>query len=255
MLLLVVLRIGSLETRQQTEPTSSLSGGRIMRASSLLALSTPAVLLALAAAPARANDGTPPEIFEMIQQGQDVTVTFGIFDPFGEPDIDQEFDLIRSGPEGEVLVIDAQVFDPAEGEIRDRHCHNHDFGDPETFCQENPADCEDCDGDSVAECPTVSPSLIGCAGYLTFEAVDECVPPGETTYILQTPDNDSQYMRGEGSLTVADSGEACQADVGDDTVSGCSVSGIAGGADAVPIGISALMGLLGLTFLRRGRSR
>jgi len=227
-----------------------------MRAHSLLTLSLPAVLLVLSASPARANDGQPPEIFELIQQGQDVTVTFGILDPFGEPDIDQEFDLIRSGPEGSVKVLDAQVLDPADGEMGELHCHNHDFEDETTFCQENPADCEDCDGDSVAECPTVAPSLIACAGYLTFEVVDECVPPGETTYILQTPDNDSQYMRGEGSRTVEESGEECSGEDGDETddgAAGCSVTGV-GGRDAVPIAIAALMGLLGLAFMGRTRA-
>ncbi|MCK9463319.1 MAG: hypothetical protein M0R80_27175 [Proteobacteria bacterium] len=214
-------------------------------------------MLALAASPARANDGSPPEIFELIQEGQDVVVTFGILDPWGEPSIDRPFTLTRSGPEGDAVVFESRTFDRAEAAIRDPHCRFIDddgISDPDEECAAAPASCEDCDEDGVPECPTALDSFDAvCVAYLTYDAVDACVPPGPTDYLLRESDGDySDYFDAEGSLEVVDSGEECEA-AGEGDGSGCSVSGVGGGG-APPLSLSLFMGLLGLVALRLRRN-
>lgn len=215
-----------------------------------------ATLIAIAASTARANDGVPPEIFELVQEGQDVVVTFGIVEPGGEPGIGSAFDLTRSGPEGEVAVFANESFDPADGEARDPWCRIQDWSgevDETEFCAANPADCEDCDGDGTAECPTESIDFIAfCAAYLTYEVVDECVPAGATEYELKGTDTVSDYLDAEASIAVADSGEACEP-AGSSV--DCSVSGVGAAGGALPAVMAILMGLVGLVGLVGLRAR
>ena len=213
-------------------------------------------LLALVAMEARANDGVPPEIFELIQDGQDVVVTFGIVEPGGEPGIDSHFNLKRSGPEGDVLVFENEAFDPADGEVRDPWCRIQDSwgeNDSDTECATFPDYCEDCDGDDVPECPSSSPDFQAfCAAFLTYKVVDECVPPGLTEYVLATPNDTGGYMTGEGSIDVVDSGESCGPD---DSGVDCSVVGVGAGAGgAPPVLLALFMGLVGLVALRLRRN-
>jgi hypothetical protein len=225
-----------------------------MNARTLTLSCVTSTLLALAAATASANDGVPPEIFDLVQEGQDVVVTFGIVEPGGEPGIGSAFDLTRSGPEGEVAVFANESFDPADGEARDPWCRIQDswgVNGVEEECAAHPDTCEDCDGDDALDCPTASPDFDAfCAAYLVYEVVDHCVPAGATDYELKGTDTVSDYLDAEGSIDVVDSGGTCGP--GDSSVD-CSVSGVGARGGALPAAMAILMGLVGLVGLRARR--
>jgi hypothetical protein len=210
----------------------------------------------------RADIGPPPKIVELAQEGQEVTVELRFVHPGGEPGMGTEFDLTRTGPEGELLVFENQAFDPAEAASREPFCHLSDeWGElgSTQYCETYPDDCTDCDEDELPECPVGQPGFLAdCAEHLFYEIVDECVPPGQTTYVLAPL---SSYWPSEGtkSLEVVESGEECEAadedDGGSDSGSGCSVAGVGAGSGAATTAIALLMGLLGGVALRQGRNR
>jgi hypothetical protein len=203
------------------------------------------------AASAAANDGQWPMIYELVQQGQDVEVTLSLWPPEGSPlehcfsgdPWDNTLYLVREdrATDERIVVLDdirlTVEFTPVG--------HSPDFcDDPDpVFCAEN--DCEDCDGDSVPECPEL------CCHEDLYVVVDECVPPGEYRYLSLEESDSFNWIVDQMQIDVVDNGynECAPGDDGGDDC-GCSAPGSMGGG---PLAL-VLLGC-GLTALYLGRRR
>ncbi len=176
------------------------------------------------AAEASANDGTPPRIFEVIQNGKDVEVNIRIWEN-GEPDLSGVFKLIREAGEGVLTLFDNRVFSAEEAAFIDDPtcrwespmamvCSDYVDTDSDTDIDETPPPhCDDCDDDGWYECygacePGQDDAMEcipcangGCsldcdgdgqadcpAGWCQqahdFKVVDPCVEPGDYLYQL-----------------------------------------------------------------------
>ena len=175
------------------------------------------ILFSLPAIAALANDGTPPKLFELIQEGQDVAVTLEIVGG-GEPGTGEEYDLVREGASGEVDVLVGESLDSSDAASSEVRCRGGwDYAED---CAENPDDCLDCDEDGVPECPLEYDGWCETAYY--FEVIDSCVPAGGTTYTLSA---DGWSFEDSESIDVVDSGEECTVPGAGET-DGCSVAGV-----------------------------
>ena len=194
-----------------------------------------------------ANDGMPPSIFALVQEGRNVTVTLQIADP-GDPGIALSYALKRSSEVETVTVFEDRVFDPAEAEYESEptcrwweplnywctdvpeacdDCDGNGYGDcfgecavdestGETLCEEHADACDlapitcddDCDGDGTVDC------YGWCRTVYRFDVVDACVPAGNYEYALFYRQNDTDewldVWDGAGTIGVTDSGEACE---------------------------------------------
>jgi len=197
------------------------------------------LLLTLPATFARANDGTPPELFALMQQGQDVEVTLEIVGS-GEPGLGEEYDLVRDGSGGEVdLLVGEQL--QAESAVSSEVRCRGGWDDSEA-CADNPDECLDCDDDGVPECPLEYDGW--CETVYYFEVVDYCVPAGETTYTFAA---DGWAFEDSLSIDVVDSGEECTVPGGGDG-DGCSVVGL--GRSGPGVGPALIILVVGLALLR-----
>lgn len=194
------------------------------------------LLLALPTA-ARANDGTPPWIQDVVQEGQDVDLTLAIVDR-GEPGLSSTFQVIRTERDGEeTVVMDDHVFATSEASSSaDPTCRWWDDENP-ADCEDEAVGCDDCDHDGTPECDG------WCQTAWYFVVTDTCVPTGDTSWTLATVEAGEAIPETSASLRVTDSGETCRA-------CGC-------GASPGPAASLALagMGLVGLVALRGGRRR
>jgi hypothetical protein len=204
------------------------------------------VLLVLLHIPLRAlaNDGTPPNIFALLQQGSDVSVTVRIIDG-GEPGLEQAYSLTRVQGDGEVTVFAGRTFLPDEAASATPQCRGG--SDDTEYCAEDPeGECLDCDGDGTPECATYFDGW--CETAYDFEVLDACVPAGDTTYTLLEEDAELPYDASE-SLAVTDHAE-CTPPLGPGAVEegGCSVG--RGGAHG-PTPFLLLVSALSLLVRRR----
>jgi hypothetical protein len=108
------------------------------------------VIAAVIALPltASANDGTPPWIFELVQQGDGVAITLAIVSG-GEPGFGESYTLTRTDPEGSTAVFEERQFTNDDIEESRIECRGGGTGDE--LCQTEPENCTDCDGDGVPE--------------------------------------------------------------------------------------------------------
>lgn len=235
-----------------------------MKEEKLLFVAVVAVVVFAVAAPraASANMSYTPWVHELNQVGQDLEVTVQVFEDAsidlveGEvplPDLGSTYTLVRWGSKPGTTLFEDRAFSAGEAfEVTEYGCQvwdpTIDSAEPD-FCQNYPESCVDCDDDSEPECYGF------CAVAYRFEVLDECVPPGEWYYSMNTPESEQHglFNEGEGlgstNTGVEDTGDPCL----DDGDSGCSVSGV--GAQA-PLGALALFMLaIGLAAARMGRSK
>lgn len=199
---------------------------------------------------ALANDGMPPSIFELVQEGQNVKVVLEVADP-GDPGIDASYRLNRNGDAESAVVFDNKMFDAADA-VSESEPTCRWWEPTSTWCIDSPELCADCDDNGYPECfgecvvdeetqkaaCEVDVEALCNSGVMTcdddcdgdgandcygwcrtvyyFEMVDTCVPPGETTYELFYRFSDSEewfdIWKGTSSIDVTDSGEACDAE-------------------------------------------
>lgn len=185
---------------------------------------------------ALANDGTPASLHAAVQgEQQDVTLTLSVVKG-GEPGMGAVYHLERDG----APLLSSHTFDEAEALSSLTRCRGGAVWD----CTDHPELCEDCDQDGTPECNLEEGDW--CEEVLSFEVIDECVPPGEQTWVLTA--QDWEWFESSVSLTVEDRGLVCEDPPAEITcATGSAPAGLAG----------LLMGLLGLGALgsrrRRGR--
>ena len=138
--------------------------------------------------PALANASYSAWIHDLVQKGQNVEVTFNIFEepsqetyhgvPF--PSFDVSYTLYRWG--AGTPIFENRVFKKEDAEsVTGYECqYENETGDWSE-------DCEETDG-GVSGCPSF------CAVAYRFTAVDECVPPheGEVLYSLTSRELEAQ---------------------------------------------------------------
>jgi hypothetical protein len=190
-----------------------------------------------------ANISTTPWIYEIIQNGQDVEITFSVFKDSSDdrvledwaphidpesiegipfPDLSNAYTLERSGQNDNEVIFEDRIFFAEEADfVTEYTCQDNG-----TFASCGPVDegCTDCDGDGIEECLTY------CAVAYRYTFIDSCPPPGEKYYLVNTPET-KEYMDdiiedtfnslGSASFTVHESNASCSEDS-----SGCSVTGI-----------------------------
>jgi hypothetical protein len=183
---------------------------------------------------ASANDGAPPGIHALIQEGPDVLIVLRIYAEGGEPGVDEAYTV---GREGEPPIVAEHVFDPAEAVDAEVGCRH--YSDQELCLGAAPDDslCIDCDEDGVPECSRHSFEN-WCERKLFFEVVDTCVQPGDTTY--QFSADEWPFSQSESLLVVA-TGEVCEG-------AGCGCDASAGWTTPVT---GALMIAIGIVGFRR----
>lgn len=154
-----------------------------------------------------ADDAPSARIHSAVQQGEGVELTLW-FCGKGDPGLGDPTTLVRYGPEGEHFVFEDRSFSAQEAAWTDSD-----------------------------EWDT----------YYHFVVLDECVPPGATTYKFPY----GSWEVDSEDIEVEDLGQVCPDPSGGDD-SGCSVSGVGAGA---PLGALALFMLgIGLAAGRLGRS-
>jgi hypothetical protein len=190
-----------------------------------------------------ANDGTPPKIFELIQEGQDVVITLEIVED-GEPGISDAYTIERSRSSKEKTLFSGKTFDIADAVDKTGRCTGLEaveecaqadgipeqcegfedvFSDIPDECYEMVYECADCDDDRTLECPIVGYGGIHdvrCETVYYFDVVDQCVPAGTIAYTLTASDWPYTYTE---TLQVNDSSEECT--VPNDNV-GCSITAV-----------------------------
>jgi len=151
---------------------------------------------------ASANDGTPPWIYDLTQENQDVQVTLAIVQE-GEPGLEQSYTLLRAQGSSSKAVFSDHIFGIEESFDMEVSCRWWQGEDPQ-HCIDYPEECIDCDGDETPEC------YGWCDHAFLFNVLDSCVPPGSTHYTLCTDDN--EWPEDEADITVNDSGVECPDD-------------------------------------------
>jgi hypothetical protein len=127
---------------------------------------------------AKANDGMPSEIHQLVQKGSNVEITMEIWDP-GDPGMHYNWSLDRVTATETVPVFENVHFTPEDADsVGEPYCRVYDFAveDPEAKCATS-SECIDCDGDGKEECW----GYCEVPYYFTF--TDYCVPGGEVTYL------------------------------------------------------------------------
>ena len=216
--------------------------------------------LALLAAPAvaEANDGTPPGIHELLQDGQDVLIDLRIVTD-GEPGLSESYTLSRGGADADVDLFTDRTFEATEAAEIFSTCRGTPPGVSD--CADRPEDCAlDCDGDGTPEC--LGGENDGwCDEVNLFELRDDCVlPAGTVTYTLRegSIDYDTETIEVEEEDPSCAGGDADGDGDGDGSVAtdaaggSCAVSGSRG---AAPLASALLMIGLGLLAARRARRR
>jgi hypothetical protein len=215
---------------------------------------------------ALANDGPSPDIYELIQDEQDISVTLRIVKG-SYIGLSEKYNLVRNGPDKTVDVFRSKEFDVSQAIYnglqctrgRDEseacaaipeECKGPDASELEA-CSDTPYFCSDCNDDGIPECPHEGSDdrwFANCEHAYFFEVIDHCVPPGTTRYAF----TDNQYFLDTASIKVTKSGEKC-------TVPGegdCSVAEIGAGNPAGPLTLPMIgMGIAALLFIRRRSGR
>lgn len=189
-----------------------------------------------------ANDGTPAEIFELMQEGQDVVITLDIVEN-GEPGLSAEFKLVRSNSERDRTVFSWTQFDKSDAIDNERRCRG--TWDAAVCAGDLAADCRDCDDDGVPECPTQDD---WCETAYYFEVIDQCVPVGTAEYKLTADGWASTDIK---TLNVSYSGEECT--VPSDSA-GCSIAAVGTFKSSHALVLALVMiamGMIGYLFARR----
>jgi len=194
---------------------------------------------------ASANDGTPPWIFELVQQGDGVEITLAIVSN-GEPGMADSYTLTRTGPEGNATVVEDRVFTADDAELTQGECRGGGSGD--VVCTTQPEECIDCNDDGTPECDDPDGEN-WCDTVNYIHIVDGCVPPGQAEYRLHADGWDSNDDTE--TITVDDVDQDCSD--GDDSSGGCSASGSSPSNPALIV--SLLMLALGLAATRFGSTR
>jgi len=205
-----------------------------------------AVMLGLRSA--TADMGTPPRIYSLVQQEQDVIIEIRLGDAQvgwdacrtdGSPCV-----LTRQGPKGTKTLSDDLLFSLDDADSSEPFCYGDNVS--VEYCKDNPAECADCDGDKIKECWTEGEK---CNSLYYFKITNKCVPPGENTYTLAFPEGtgDSPIQQDAKTIDVIDNNsnplnhnsdaEKCQSEL-DALVNGPEDHQDigAGGCGTVPVG-------------------
>jgi hypothetical protein len=201
---------------------------------------------------AEANMSTTPWIFEIVQNGQEVEITFSVFEDSseervledyspGRPDIDSEgllfpdlsntYSLKRFGendPDKGVVFADRLFLAQDADIVTEYTCQDNGILKDVACDPEFEDGCIDCDSDDIAGCHGF------CAVAYRYTVIDSCPPPGPKYYRVSTPEvevylgevhNDSNNGLGMASFSVAQSNTSCIEDETEET-SDCSVAGV-----------------------------
>jgi MYXO-CTERM domain-containing protein len=179
-----------------------------------------------------ANDGSPPRIHELMQDGHDVVITLRILD-MGEPGLDTAYTLTRDSAKE---LVSERVFQPAEAAQTERVCRHYSDQDLCAGADLDDPLCIDCDEDGLPECSRHEFEN-WCEIKYFFEVVDTCVRPGETRYTLSADDWGFSETQ---SLVVEEASGVCES-------GGCGCSAASDAMTAPVTGTMLLLvGLLGL---------
>jgi len=203
------------------------------------------LLTLLLATTALANDGAEPDNFQLTVDGPDVLVSVELTNT-GEP---RDVDLLRGDDTLTRLEFDMQTAVQTW-----LVCRNWGF---ETDCDATPAQCSDCDGDGVNECPSPACDIWG-----VFEYTDSCVPAleaGPYTWTYTITDEES-YSYSESLNVEVTQVDDCQPLLDDpagddDDDAGCTSCGVAGESLGGPLTLGLLMLSIGLFGMLAGRRR
>jgi hypothetical protein len=221
------------------------------------------IVIALFCTNALTNDGTPPEIFELIQDEQDIVVTLLIVEE-GEPGISDEYDLVAHSSQSKEKLLNGKRFHPSNAMESTERCRRgfdrseacaslpdkcpEPDGESGVECRGTPDPCKDCDGDGIPECPVWGSGLgfdSWCETVHYFEVINHCVPAGTASYSFSARD---WSFRDSASIEVTGSGKKC-------TVPGegdCSVTKIGAGNPGGPLALLMIgMGMAVFLFARR----
>ena len=182
------------------------------------------IVCAALPATARANDGTPPWIFELIQQGDGVAITLAVVND-GEPGMAESYTLTRTDSSGSSTVFENRHFTEDDVELSQGECRGGGAGDEQ--CDTHPEECIDCNGDSVPECYDPEDDN-WCDTVNYIHLLDECVPAGDAEYALR--EVTSSWDEDTETITVEDVGQDCSGGDGDGDVDADADGD--GGADA-----------------------
>jgi len=193
------------------------------------------VLLCLPGA-VRADSGPAPEIYSLVQEGQDIKIRYG----YGGSGYDSylKMNLERVNESGTKMLFQ-KMTPPEEGmEKTFFACDmwNCNGPDPMTECASHPENCVDCDSDGKPEC------CGECKWDLSWTWVDPSVAPGSTKYTIAFEDT---YDAG------ADSKSIDVKDTGDSSL--CSVGSPGHGGSGSSVFV--IMSFLGLAALIAGRRK
>ncbi len=169
---------------------------------------------------AGADLGPLPYIYSLMQHGQDVKVT--LFTPMTRRDYGNKFRITRK--QGKVtepeVIFEKNAFLEEDIEGAEMLCFKENSYSGEENCEKYPdiceedaglpdgdifnhffCTCEDCDGNGIPDCRGL------CERFYFVSVLDECVPPAETTYILDFVPN--AWITREMSIRVEDTQNEC----------------------------------------------
>jgi hypothetical protein len=202
-------------------------------------------LIAVLVVPASvsANMSTTPWIHEIIQNGQEVEITFSVFEDSSEervlehwnpnvdsdgipfPDLSNAYTLERFGEDDNDwgVIFEDRIFSAQDADlVTDYTCQFNEIA-PDIDCGPKNDGCIDCDDDDIAECRGF------CAVAYRYTVVDSCPPPGNKYYRVNTPEaeihmgeimNDSFDRLGLAAASVSQSNASCI----EEESSNCSVA-------------------------------
>jgi len=160
------------------------------------------ILLAVSFIPDKsfADSPIPPRIKSLIQKRQDVKITLNLDNGGYCWANNRACTLTRMLGESTKNIFIDKVFNKDEAPDSGEYCSYFDTA--EIYCNNNPSECIDCDGDDIPECDVEE-----CSVEYYFEVVDKCVPPGEVIYIITALNADEQS--GPRDILVEDTGDEC----------------------------------------------
>jgi len=183
-------------------------------------ITTLLILISLLPVAAYADETPTSQIFEIVQEGQDVKLILELLTDRQCITEGKSCTLAREDRQGTKELFKDRVFSPDDASSYKKFCLPWDIN--EAYCLDHPEECNDCDKDGGPECTGK------CETGNYFAVIDKCVPPGTCKYILNAewPDGRNHELEST-AAKIEDSGSNCEptynGETGEDSSTGdCS---------------------------------